>query len=115
MKAIVAGGRDYKLNEVEIEWLINLIKRLNITEIVSGGATGVDEMAIEIAKKLNIPFKIFKPNWKLYGRAAGPKRNEEMAKYSNVAILFKGNKGTLSMKNLAKRYDLKIYDYETEK
>jgi hypothetical protein len=55
-------------------------------EIVSGGASGVDSLAIQIAKDLNIPYKVFEPktpNWDGFKA-----RNLEIAKYSTKVVSF---------------------------
>ncbi len=56
-------------------------------------------------------------NWQKYGRAAGPKRNEEMAKLCDMAICFWDgkSKGTKSMIDFAKKHNkplkIKIIEY----
>lgn len=82
-----------------------------ITELVSGGARGVDQYAETWATSKNIPIKQFKPDWKSYGRAAGPVRNREMAKYADAVMLFPGGKGTASMLEIAVKENLTIFDY----
>jgi hypothetical protein len=108
MKIIIAGGRDYKLNQDDFQRLENIE---NISELVSGGAAGVDSDAERWALERNIPIKQFKPNWKQFGRAAGPKRNKEMAKYADAVALFQGGKGTQSMHAEASREGIVIYDF----
>ena len=49
--------------------------------IVEGGARGVDTMARVYAKGNGLQFREFKPEWNKYGRAAGPKRNDEMTEF----------------------------------
>ena len=108
MKIIVAGGRHYRLNKFD---LLKLHGIENISELVSGGSRGVDTDAEQWASMLGIPFKQFKPNWKQYGRGAGPIRNKDMAKYADALVLFPGGRGTLSMYNEARKEGLIIYDY----
>ena len=54
--------------------------------------------------------KEFKADWVKYGKAAGPIRNEEMAKYADACIVFWDGKspGAKSMIALAKKYELKL-------
>ena len=111
MKIIVAGGRDYRLNKDDLQKLENIE---GITELVSGGASGVDSDAEDWATLMNIAIKQFKPNWKQYGRAAGPIRNKEMAKYADAVVLFPGGKGTQSMYSEAVKENIDIYDYRNE-
>jgi hypothetical protein len=64
----------------------NLQKENPEIEIVSGGASGVDSLAIQIAKDLNIPYKVFEPktpNWDGFKA-----RNLEIAKYSTKVVSF---------------------------
>jgi predicted Rossmann fold nucleotide-binding protein DprA/Smf involved in DNA uptake len=56
-------------------------------EIVSGGCPkGGDRFAEIIAKKLGIPIKIYYPNWKKNGKAAGFVRNTDIAEDSDVIL-----------------------------
>ena len=108
MKLIVAGGRSYRLQPSDIEKLNNVG---NVTELVSGGATGVDSDAEAWAMSRNISITRFIPEWEHFGRAAGPIRNKKMAEYADAVILFPGGKGTASMLKEAQIAELVIYDY----
>ncbi len=55
-----------------------------IDEIVSGNAKGVDAAAERFAKKQGIDLAMFPANWEKNGKAAGPIRNEQMAKYGLI-------------------------------
>ena len=52
----------------------------------------------------------FPADWKSYGKAAGPKRNEQMANYADTLIAFWDgeSKGTKHMIYLAKKENVKI-------
>lgn len=110
MKTIIAGGRDYKATLEDFKFLDSI--RDTITEVVEGGATGADRAGRLWAQKRNIPVKTFEADWFTHGRAAGPIRNEQMAKYAEKGqcILFPGGTGTQSMYNMASKYKLKIID-----
>lgn len=109
MKTIIAGGRDYWLKPEHYKFLIFLLPK--ITEVVNGGASGVDEcgkfFGYDIAE---IPVTTFKADWIKHSKAAGPIRNENMARYAERAILFPGGKGTKNMFQMAKKYNLIIID-----
>jgi hypothetical protein len=118
-KCIVAGGRsfdDYEHLKATLD--LYLCLKTNI-EIVSGGASGADKLGERWANEKGIDIKLFPADWDTYGRAAGPIRNEEMAKYADACIVFWDgkSKGTLSMIESAKRYKLKlvIESYELTK
>jgi len=49
-----------------------------IDEIVSGGARGADSLGGRYAREHEIPLKEFIPDWNLYGKSAGFKRNEQI-------------------------------------
>jgi len=111
-KTIIAGSRTITDS--------NIIKKaikesnFNITEIVSGCARGVDSLGEEYAKLNNIPIKRFSPNWKLYGKFAGIKRNREMADYADslIAIWNGKSRGTKNMIDEANMRGLNIYVYK---
>lgn len=87
MKVIIAGSRksSYPFARVvsaanESGWIGQM------TEVVSGGAEGIDESAEAWARAYKIPCKRFPADWKKHGRAAGPIRNREMAAYADALI-----------------------------
>lgn len=106
MKTIIAGGRDYFLSREDFEFL----KTLEISEVVSGGARGADKGGEIFATHNKIPLKIFAADWTKLGKAAGPIRNEQMARYAEAVVLFPGGKGTENMFQNAKKYKLNIID-----
>lgn len=109
MKIIIAGGRDYHLNENDFSKLDQL--KDTISEVVSGCARGVDTAGEMWAKKNNIPVKKFPADWEKFGKSAGYRRNQQMAEYADAVVLFPGGKGTGHMYDIAKRMELVIYDF----
>ncbi len=107
MKTIIAGGRNYEFSQYDIERL----DLLEITEVVSGCATGADAEGEAWARKWGIPIKEFPADWKKHGRAAGPIRNREMAEHADAVVLFPGGVGTASMRRQAQIHGLRIYDF----
>lgn len=83
------------------------------TEVVCGCARGVDELGADWAESRGIKVSRFPANWDEYGKRAGHIRNEAMAKYADalVAIWDGESRGTRSMIDLARRYDLKVIVY----
>lgn len=83
-----------------------------ITKIVSGGASGADCMAEYYANDFKIPVEIIYPDWKKYGKAAGPIRNRQIVEMADYIVLFwdgisRGTKSTLDIcKELKKDYRL---------
>lgn len=84
MRVIIAGSRDLHCYDV----LLEMIEECgwNITEIISGGAKGVDALGERYATEMNIPLKIYPANWEKHGRAAGPIRNRKMAENADALI-----------------------------
>lgn len=57
--------------------------------------TGADRVAKAWAEKNMMPQKPFPADWDRYGKAAGPRRNQEMADYHpDICIAFPGGAGT---------------------
>jgi predicted Rossmann fold nucleotide-binding protein DprA/Smf involved in DNA uptake len=125
MKVIIAGSRDvtnYSLVEKAVK-----DSGFKITEVVSGGARGVDALGEEWAKNnLKKKPKIFEANWKdlkakgaiikngpygPYNANAGFARNKEMAVYADALIvLIKNNSpGSSHMYDEMKQLKKKVY------
>jgi hypothetical protein len=112
MRTIIAGTRtlvDYSLVEKAI-FNAECIG-INITEIVSGRATGIDKLGEFYANKHNIPIKMFPAEWDRYGISAGYIRNKQMAEYADASIIIWDgiSKGTKHMINLGDKYKLINY------
>lgn len=123
MKTIIAGGRHYNFSPEDIKFLDSL--KAEISEVVCGKARGADTEGENWARKNNIPVKEFPADWKnfdvenvlvkdgpygKYNALAGMNRNKEMAEYADTLIIFPGGAGTYNMIQIAKAFNLKIYD-----
>ncbi|MCI8497085.1 MAG: DUF2493 domain-containing protein [Clostridiales bacterium] len=66
------------------------------TEIISGGAKGVDSLAEAYAKEHHIPIRIFYPQYSIYGKAAPLVRNREIVQACDrlIAIWDGTSRGT---------------------
>ncbi len=75
------------------------------TEIVSGGAIGVDRIAAAYAHAHNISLKEFLPAYDLYGRGAPIVRNKQIVDYADAVLAFwdGSSRGTLSVINYCKK------------
>ena len=82
MKLAVIGSRNLKSIFID-EYIPK-----EVSEIVSGGALGIDTLAKEFAQRKGILLTEFLPKYNLYGRAAPIRRNEEIANYADEAIAF---------------------------
>ena len=120
MKTIIAGGRNYRLTLRDYAALDRLHDLGQITEIVSGHASGADADGEFWAKKNNVKFKIFEANWHPWNdervyKPAGRLRNAKMARYAEACIAFPGCDGTNSMVDIAYNSGLRVYDWRGEK
>ncbi len=112
-QVVIAGGRDYDNYEEAKSFISNCLslvrKRSQIT-IVSGEANGADAIAERYAKENGFLFKEYPAQWHLYGRSAGPRRNEKMAQIADYVICFWDGKSpdTKSMIAFAQKYNRPI-------
>ena len=60
----------------------------NASEIVSGGAEGIDSLAKEAAAKLGLKLTEFLPDYEAFGKRAPMLRNIEIVKFSDYLIAF---------------------------
>lgn len=112
MKVIIAGSRDITdYRQVEAAYLSS---NMVITEIVSGGARGVDSLGEQVAKNFGIPVKVFPADWNKYGKRAGALRNIQMANYAEglIAIWDGKSKGTKHMIDEANKLGLSVYIFK---
>ncbi len=82
MKVAIIGSRG--INNVKLEDYLPE----GITEIVSGGARGVDTCARNYALSRGIPLKEFLPDYESFGRSAPLRRNIEIIDYADIVLAF---------------------------
>lgn len=82
MKVAIVGSRSLYVSNIG-DYL-----SAEITEIVSGGAKGVDSSAREYALKNNIRLTEFLSEYKKYGKAAPLKRDMQIINYADKVIAF---------------------------
>ena len=110
MRLLVCGGRDYK-NEAKIhEVLAYLLDTYKVSHIISGGANGVDTIAVQWAEANKIPFTVYEADWKKYNKAAGPIRNTQMLVEGkpDFVVAFPGGAGTANMVKQSKDKGIKV-------
>lgn len=76
MRVLVCGSREF----VDRKLLYETLEREcpGTTAILHGGAPGADALADEYANWSGCATEVFHADWKTYGRAAGPLRNQKM-------------------------------------
>lgn len=82
MKVAVIGSRDLSISNLR-DFLPE-----DVTEIVSGGARGVDTSAKRYAVQNNLSYREFLPEYEKYGRAAPLRRNIQIIEYADLVLAF---------------------------
>ncbi len=82
MKVAIIGSRGLMVEDLR-QYLPE-----NTTEIVSGGAKGIDTCAREYAVSHGIKLTEFLPDYKKYGRSAPLKRNIQIIEYADIVLAF---------------------------
>lgn len=98
MRIAIVGSR-----KIHIEDIGKYIPECD--EIVTGGAEGVDRLAMEYAEREKIRLTVFLPEYSRYKRGAPIVRNKQIVDYSDKVIAFwnGSSKGTLSVIEYAER------------
>lgn len=112
MRIIIAGSRvfdDYLKLKREVDEFICQNPEADV-EIVSGNARGADMLGERYAAEKGYKLKLFKANWKMFGKSAGIIRNEQMADYADTCIVFWDGQssGTRNMIELSKKKKLNL-------
>ncbi|MBQ8623209.1 MAG: hypothetical protein IJ424_02375 [Oscillospiraceae bacterium] len=80
MKTAIIGSRNLTIDNLE-EYLPQ-----GTTEIISGGAKGIDTCAEELANSLGIGLTVIRPDYRRYGAGAPIKRNDEIISLADTVI-----------------------------
>jgi len=117
MKVAIVGDRevtDYSIVQKAVEQ-----SGFDITEVVSGGAKGVDSLAERWARDHNVPCKVFEADWnnlrapgavikvnkwrKKYNANAGFQRNQNIVDYAEAVIAIQPNGPTSGTQDTVRR------------
>lgn len=82
MKVAVIGSRELQVNHLE-DYLPD-----HVTEIVSGGARGIDTCAKSYALRHGLKLTEFLPEYAKYGRGAPLRRNITIIKHADLVLAF---------------------------
>lgn len=112
MIVLVCGGRDFENREWLYRILDTIHQERNITLVVHGGAVGADFLAGQWADDRFISKQVFKANWRVYGKQAGPIRNQRMIdeQRPDLVVAFPGGVGTADMTKRARASGICIYE-----
>ena len=88
-RIIIAGGRHFQDYDMLRAQVMSVFEKNGVvmedTEIVSGHATGADQLGERFAQENGLLCTIFPANWSRYGRSAGFRRNVAMVNYAAEA------------------------------
>lgn len=112
MIVIVSGGRHYEDPNGD---LARVLDELQPYLVVHGGASGADEVAARWAQAREVDCLRVPAKWKQYGKAAGPKRNEQMMSIAQglaggadlVHVLAPGGAGTQHAASVSRRLGIR--------
>lgn len=104
MKVAVISSRNLWVNDLE-QYLPE-----SVTEIVSGGAKGIDSCARKYASEHKIKLTELLPEYNKYSSAAPLKRNLQIIEYADIVIAFWDgkSKGTKYVINNCKKKNKRI-------
>lgn len=112
-RIVICGSREYENYEEARLFLEETIGDMEKSDVVilSGTCRGADRLGERFAKEKGYSVEYYPAEWKKYGKGAGIRRNQEMAKQCDVAICFWDGKsrGTASLINFAKTMKKQVY------
>ena len=110
-RVIVAGTRTLRDYDLVRRTLDRYLAGKTEVVILSWGARGADALGERYARERGLPVERFPADWKRYGRAAGPLRNQQMAERGDALVAFWDGKsrGTRHMIECAKRKGLDVH------
>jgi predicted Rossmann fold nucleotide-binding protein DprA/Smf involved in DNA uptake len=97
MKLAIVGTRNPSISYGDFEkLLLEKIDLSDVTQIVSGGAKGIDTYAKLLAARHHIPLMEYLPKYDQFGNFATLRRNTQIVQEANVVIAFPSaeSKGT---------------------
>jgi len=114
MKVIIAGSRH--LRQYRLVGAAVASSGWTVSEVISGGASGIDQLAIRWAREHEVPITVMPADWRRWGPAAGPIRNRLMAERADalIAVWDGFSRGTASMICLAERRGLPVHVCRTD-
>ena len=114
----IVGSRYYD----NYEEFVKIVKKWktefgDISEIVSGGASGVDSLAARYAKENNIKLTEYLPDWTTYGKTACTMRNTQIINHAQRLLALPGPKsrGTYDSINKALKKKMNIVNIQVDK
>jgi hypothetical protein len=123
-RAVVCGGRDIEETDERHRALFLKLKEHGITHVAHGACRrkvggrwelcGGDAIADRVGNTMGLWVVQMPADWNQHGRSAGPRRNEELARWlrKGICFYFIGGRGTADMKRQARRYGAALMSVE---
>ena len=111
-RIIFCGDRKWS-DYSSIRQVLNMLSKED-TLVIHGACRGADKMSGEIAKERGFKVKVYPALWDVYGRAAGPIRNQQMLTEGRATEIIafhkniKKSRGTKDMINRALKKGLRV-------
>ena len=86
MQLIIAGSRTFTDYQLLCQTLA--LERSRITQVLTGGARGADQLGYRWAWKHAVKHQLFRADWERFGKSAGVRRNYQMAQIGDVLVCF---------------------------
>lgn len=107
-RIIIAGCRDYTNYDEAKKFIADSIMKFqmgNAWILLSGECRGADQLGESFALENGWEIEAFPAEWKKYGRAAGPIRNQKMVAACDAVVCFWDgkSKGTASLIEYAQK------------
>ena len=87
MKLVIAGSCTF--TDYQLLCQVLAPDRHRITQVLTGGARGADALGKRWAWSKQVPWKGFKADWERFGKAAGVRRNHQLAQAGDVLVAFR--------------------------
>lgn len=84
---LVCGGRDYTDRERVYRELDYEHAQFPISMIINGSAAGADKFGWDWAIERGVPTEGYSADWNVYGRRAGPMRNQMMLDHGKPELV----------------------------
>lgn len=104
MRIAIVGSRDGLPWARVSDAIRDLVRRPDVTSVVSGGALGVDRLAESLALAAGKHVVAIRPDWQRFGKSAGYRRNVEIVAQADEVYAFwngtsKGTKHSIDIAN----------------
>ena len=117
-RLLVTGSRHWRnvpVVESELGAWWDEVGRDRDAVLVHGSAAGLDSIAATVWQQWGLPVEPHPANWRRYGRAAGPNRNQEMVDLgADVCLAFPlgESRGTRDCMRRASEAGIPVIDYD---